>query len=318
MNDYLKIILCLLLSFFICFIFCKFHLNKLSSTPKNQVEVTQLKPNHKFKSCGGVDFIISTLIVFIIFNLKNFNNKTVFILIFTSLYYAFIGFIDDLIKIKAKDNKGLSSFLRIVFEIIGVLLLVNLFSIHLIEFVKLGNIYIYIGGFALLYASLCVIGCCNAINLTDGLDGLVCITYILTIAPFVYISIIQGNYVVTTFIVSLIGSLLAYLCFNFNPSKLIMGDVGSLSLGAILAIIAILLNNELLLLISGGLYVIEALSVIIQVGYFKITKGKRIFKMAPIHYHFIKSGMKESNVVLLFTVLSVILSIIATIIGVII
>ena len=144
------------------------------------------------------------------------------------------------------------------------------------------------------------------------------ITYILAIIPFAYIAIIQGNYIITTFIISLIGSLLAYLVFNFNPSKLIMGDVGSLSLGATLAIIAILLNSEILLLISGGLYIVEALSVILQVSFFKLSKGKRIFKMAPLHYHFIKCGMKDSNVVLLFTICAVILSIIATIIGVII
>lgn len=318
MNDYVKLILCLLLSFVLCFIFCKIHLLKFSSTPKDQIEVEQLKPKHKFKSCGGIDFLISTIITFILFNFNNFSNKTVFILIFTAFYYGLIGFIDDLIKIKAKDNKGLSGFTRIVFEIIGVILLINIFSIHLIEFIKIKNFYIYIGSFAILYAIICVLGCCNAINLTDGLDGLVSITYILAIIPFVYIAIIQGNYIITTFIISLIGSLLAYLVFNFNPSKLIMGDVGSLSLGATLAIIAILLNSEILLLISGGLYIVEALSVILQVSFFKLSKGKRIFKMAPLHYHFIKCGMKDSNVVLLFTVFAVILSIIATIIGVII
>ena len=140
---------------------------------------------------------------------------------------------------------------------------------------------------------------------------------VFSITPFLYISLIQHNLTISTFLICLIGSLLAYLCFNFNPSKLIMGDVGSIPLGAIIACISILLNSEILILISGLIYIIEAISVILQVGYFKISKGKRIFKMAPIHYHFVKCGMKESNVVLLFTVFGIILSILATIIGVI-
>ena len=318
MNDYFKLILCLIISFLICFIFCSIHIKKFNLQPKNIVEVTNIKPNHKFKSLGGIDFIVSTLIVFILFNLNNIN-KSFFVLIFISLYYSLIGLIDDLIKILGKDSKGLSGYLRIIFEIFGVIILCNSVSFNLIEFIHFGsNKYLYIGGFAFLYAIICVLGCCNGVNLTDGLDGLVTITYILAITPFLYISLLQHNFIISSFLMCLIGSLLAYLCFNFNPSKLIMGDVGSIPLGALIACISIMLNSEILILVSGFIYIVEALSVILQVGYFKLTKGKRIFKMAPIHYHFIKCGMKESNVVLLFTVFGIILSILATIIGVII
>lgn len=317
MNDYLKLILCLISSFILSFIFCKLHLKFIYSTPKDQSEVYELKPNHEFKSCGGLDFILATLISFLLFNLNNFHNKSFYTLIFTAIYFAIIGLIDDLIKIKLKDNKGLSAVLRIILEVIGVIVICNFTSIKLLEFIKIKNTHIYIGSFALFYVVLCVVGSCNAINLTDGLDGLVTITYILAVSPFVYISIVQGNFIVCSFLIALIGSLLAYLCFNFNPSKLIMGDVGSLSLGALLAVSAILINSELLLLISGGIFIVEALSVILQVSFFKITGGKRIFKMAPLHYHFIKKGMKDVNVVLLFSVFGIILSIIATIIGVI-
>lgn len=316
MNDYIRLLLCLFISFLFCFVLSNIHLRKFNTVPKNIDEVKDLKPKHKFKSMGGIDFILSTLIVFIIFNIDNIN-KTFFLIIFVLVYYSLIGLIDDLIKIIDKDSKGLSGFLRIIFEILGVLILCNSVSINLIEFIHIGNRHLYIGGFALLYVIICVLGCCNGVNLTDGLDGLVTITYILAITPFLYISLIQHNLTISTFLICLIGSLLAYLCFNFNPSKLIMGDVGSIPLGAIIACISILLNFELLILISGLIYIIEAISVILQVGYFKISKGKRIFKMAPIHYHFVKCGMKESNVVLLFTVFGIILSILATIIGVI-
>ena len=187
----------------------------------------------------------------------------------------------------------------------------------LLIFISINNSYLYIGGFAFIYVVLLVLGCINSVNITDGLDGLVTITYILAICPFLYISLIQHSFVIGSFIICILGSLLAYLCFNFNPSKLIMGDVGSISLGAVLAVISILLNKEILLLISGLIYIVEVLSVIIQVSYFKLTKGKRIFKMAPLHYHFIKKGMNSSNVVLIFTILGIILSILATVIGVI-
>ena len=317
MNDYVKLLLCLICGFIFCFLLCKIHLKYLKSTPKDQEEVETLHPHHKFKSCGGLDFLIATLLSFIIFNLNNFNNKTFIILIFTSLYFALIGFIDDLIKILLKDNKGLSPLFRIILEIIGVIIICNLTSINLLEFIKIKNNYIYIGSLALIYAILCVVGSCNAINLTDGLDGLATITYLLAVAPFIYLAILQSNFIISSFLICLVGALLAYLCFNFNPSKLIMGDIGSLMLGAVLATSAILLNAEILLLIAGGVYIIEALSVILQVSYFKITKGKRIFKMSPLHYHFIKKGYKDSNVVLLFTIFSIIFSIFATIIGVI-
>ncbi len=318
MNDFVKIIFCLLVSFLLSFLFCKIHLKFFKSTPKDQEEVQALHPHHRFKSCGGIDFLLATFITFTLFNLYNIQHRSYFIFFFTTFYFAIIGLIDDLIKIKVKDNKGLSALIRIILEIIGAIVIVQIASIELLEFIRVKDFYIYIGSFALIYAVFCILGTCNAINLTDGLDGLVTITYILAITPFVYISIRQGNFIVCSFLVSLIGSLLAYLCFNFNPSKLIMGDVGSLSLGAILAVSAILLNSEILLLISGGIYIVEALSVILQVSYFKLTKGKRIFKMTPLHYHFIKKGMKDTNVVLLFTVFGIILSIIATIIGVII
>ena len=317
MNDYIKLILIITLSFLLCFIFCKIHLCLFKIKPKDSLEVIEVKGKTNFISCGGIDFILASNIVFTIFNLSSLNSKQFFLLIFVSFYYAIIGLIDDLIKAIAKDNKGISGYIRVLFEIIGSLIVLKILSINFIEFVRLSNTYLYIGSFAIIYIILCFVGCCNAINLTDGLDGLVSITYILAITPFLYISLRNNNYIITTFLVALLGSLLAYLCFNFNPSKIIMGDVGSISLGAILAIIAISLNSELLILIAGLIYIVEAISVILQVSYFKLTKGKRIFKMTPLHYHFIKKGMKESNLVLIFTIFGIILSIIASIIGVI-
>ena len=215
-----------------------------------------------------------------------------------------------------KNEKGLTLVSLIIYVGVMVIVIIVMFSIHLVEFVKIKNINLYLGSFSVVYALILILGCCNGLNLTDGLDGLATITYILSICPFVYIAIKQQNDIIVYFLISLIGSLLAFLIFNFNPSKLIMGDVGSLSLGAILAIVGLSLNAEYMIFISGFIYVIEVVSVILQVFYFKVTNGKRLFKMAPIHYHFIKKGMKESNVVLLFTIIGICLSIVSTIIGV--
>ena len=317
MNDYIKLIICLLSSFIFCFILCKLHLKHFNLVPKDQQEIVDINPTHEFKSCGGINFIISTLVIYFIININHLNNKSFFIMLFTMLYYGLIGLIDDLIKIFCKDHKGLSGYFRLLLEIVGVIVILNTTSIRLVEFVKFNNSYIYLGGFAFIYVVFLVLGTINSVNITDGLDGLVTITYLLAITPFLYISIIQNSFVIASFIVCLLGSLLAYLCFNFNPSKLIMGDVGSISLGAVLAVVSILLNKEILLLISGLIYIVEILSVVIQVSYFKLTKCKRIFKMAPLHYHFIKKGVSSNNVVLLFTIFGIILSILATIIGVI-
>lgn len=316
MNDYLKLLICLISSFLLCFIFCKIQIKYFNLVPKDQIEVVNINPKHKFKSCGGINFVLSTLISFILININHLNNKNIYILIFSFIYFALIGLADDLIKIIYKDNKGISGYIRLLFEIIGVIILINFTSLKYVSFINLNNSFLYIGGFSLIYIIFIVLGCINAVNITDGLDGLVSITYILAITPFLYISLNQHNFIIASFIISLIGSLLAYLIFNFNPSKLIMGDVGSISLGAILAIISILLNKELLLIFSCFIYIVEILSVIIQVSYFKLSKGKRIFLMAPLHYHLIKKGMKESNVVLLFTLISIIFSIISVIIGV--
>ena len=219
MNDYIKLLLMLIISFLLCFIFCKIHLLKFNSQPKDQIEVKQLNPLHKFKSCGGVDFILSTLITFILFNLNNIN-KTFYILVFTSIYFSLIGFMDDFIKIKYKDNKGLSPLTRIILEIIGVIVIIMMFSIHLVEFVKIKNINLYLGSFSVVYALILILGCCNGLNLTDGLDGLATITYILSICPFVYIAIKQQNDIIVYFLISLIGSLLAFLIFNFNHFRI--------------------------------------------------------------------------------------------------
>lgn len=313
MNDFFKLLLILGSSFLLCFFFCRFHLRHFELHPQDRKEVSALQKTHQFKSCGGICFILATLIVFVLFNKNHLMNRTAVSLIFTLLYFGLIGFLDDLIKIVFKNSDGLSGYLRLFLEMIGVLILiyVNKYTRFLFINVHLFHLSIYIGGFCILYVLLCVLGTTNAVNFSDGLDCLSSGLIILALTPYLFLAIRQQNEIIASFIMALIGSLMAYLVFNFHPSKLIMGDVGSLSVGSIIAVIGLLMEYEWLILISGFVFILEILSVVLQVGYFKMTGGKRIFKMTPLHYHFLKSGMSESNVVILFYLVGLIFSIIA-------
>ena len=161
-----------------------------------------------------------------------------------------------------------------------------------------------------------IIGSANAINLSDGLDGLASGLAMIALTPFILISLINGNYELTLFLVTVVGALLGFLIFNFHPARIFIGDCGSLSLGALLGISSIVLDSEIILVIAGILFVMEAFSVILQVAYYKITH-KRIFLMAPLHHHFEKKGWQEWKVVMMFYLIGCFASLMAIIIEVI-
>lgn len=155
----------------------------------------------------------------------------------------------------------------------------------------------------------------NAVNLTDGLDGLCAGTVSIALVPFIAFAITDNEIELAMLLIAVLGSLLGYLRFNVHPAKIFMGDTGSLALGGLLAAVALVLKKEILLVIIGGLFLIETLSVMIQVISFK-TRGKRVFKMAPIHHHFEMSGMKETKVVIMFYIIGILLAILGYVIGV--
>ena len=155
----------------------------------------------------------------------------------------------------------------------------------------------------------------NAVNLTDGLDGLSSGCVLIALAPFILFSILQGEYGLGVFLMAVFGSLLAYLKNNFFPAKIFMGDTGSLALGGLLAAVAMVLKQEILLVVIGGIFVLEVLSVIIQVTSFKLT-GKRVFRMAPLHHHFELGGMNEKQVVLMFWCVEAVFAIVGYLMGV--
>mgnify|MGYP004677942779 FL=1 len=215
--------------------------------------------------------------------------------------FGLIGFFDDYLKVIKKNNLGLRAYqkfgLQTILSVILAVYLANYTEGSTSVYIPFADIYVNFGIWYIPFVVFVVLAMTNAVNLTDGLDGLASgvtafISLFFAVAGFTY-GIVTGAY----FCSAMCGACLGFLVFNRNPAKVFMGDTGSLALGGGLAAAAILMKLELLLPIVGLLYVIEALSVVLQVGYFKISGGKRIFKMAPIHHHFEKCGFSEVQVV---------------------
>ena len=278
---------------------------------------------------GGVIIIIGIISGTLLW--ADLKNIYVWVLIFVSLSLGGLGLADDILKIKYKNSRGLKSSLKFLGQlIIGVITLTLLikFSNHqylynlYIPFFK--NLIWQMGLFFIPFGLFVIIGASNAVNLTDGLDGLATVPVMLVALSFTLISYVVGNTIfseylkiqyipdvgeLSIFCGSVVGACLGFLWYNAPPAKIFMGDTGSLSLGGSLAAIAIIVKHEIVLAIIGGLFVLETVSVIIQVLSFKLT-GKRIFKMAPIHHHFEKKGWAESTIVIRFWIIAIILALI--------
>ena len=224
--------------------------------------------------------------------------------------FGLIGFFDDYLKVIKKNNLGLRAYqkfgLQTILSVILAVYLANYTEGSTSVYIPFADIYVNFGIWYIPFVVFVVLAMTNAVNLTDGLDGLASgvtafISLFFAVAGFTY-GIVTGAY----FCSAMCGACLGFLVFNRNPAKVFMGDTGSLALGGGLAAAAILMKLELLLPIVGLLYVIEALSVVLQVGYFKLTKGKRLFRMAPIHHHFEKCGFREVQVVTAFWIFTAI------------
>ena len=276
---------------------------------------TEGPKSHQKKSgtptMGGLIFFISVATTILIMGHKLMDKEM--IILYSFLAFGFIGFLDDLLKIIHKDNLGLKSAQKMI--------LLILFSL---AFAWYG--YKYIGtdilipfvsnGFRLdlgiLYIPFIVIfytAVTNAVNLTDGIDGLATSVTVIVLTFFAIVGFRTKNYEVAIFAIALTGSLLGFLKFNAFPAKIFMGDTGSLALGGVIGTLALMLKMELFVIIVGGIYLIETLSVIIQVTSFKLT-GKRVFKMSPIHHHFEQVGWSEVKIVTVFSTITAILCII--------
>ena len=225
--------------------------------------------------------------------------------------HAIIGFIDDYIKVVMKRNLGLTAKQKFLLQFILAGAYVYFAETHLQDtslWLPLLNITVDFGWAYYALAFILLVGTTNAVNLTDGLDGLVSFVSIPVTLAFAFIAYMQGMLDVSGFALGLTGACIGFLLFNRHPAQVFMGDTGSLALGGGVAALALLTHTELLLVIIGGIYVAEATSVIIQVGYFRMTGGKRFFRMAPLHHHFELGGWNEVKVVQVFTLVSVLLA----------
>lgn len=256
---------------------------------------------------GGLAIVVSIIITFLLmamFNKEVVLNVEFWLLTLVLIGFGLLGFLDDFIKIGFKRNLGLTSKQKMLGQII-----ISIIFYFVVKQYNLGtdigipgtDISLELGWFYAVLVVIMLVGASNAVNLTDGLDGLLAGTASIAFGAFAFIiaSTQVESTVLVTFSLAVVGALMGFLIFNAHPAKIFMGDTGSLALGAAIAAIAILANLEIILVVVGGVFVIETLSVILQVASFKLT-GKRIFKMSPIHHHFELIGWSEWRVVISF------------------
>jgi phospho-N-acetylmuramoyl-pentapeptide-transferase len=259
------------------------------------------------------------------------SNKYVWISLFVTVGFGGVGFIDDYLKVTRRSSKGIAGKMKLVLQfgiaaaaaiLISVLSTPNLANELAVPFAK--RILVDLGWAFIPFAMLVMVGASNAVNLTDGLDGLATMPVIIASATFALLAYLVGyvtfadylqvHYVpgaseLAVFLAALIGACLGFLWFNAPPAMVFMGDTGSLALGGALGVVAVIIKHELVLVIVGGLFVLETVSVIVQVISFKTT-GKRVFRMAPLHHHYEQKGWAESTIVVRFWIISLVLALI--------
>ena len=266
---------------------------------------------------GGLMFVLG-LIVALLVNIPGMEDYTVFYVLGLALCYGSIGFLDDFFKLKFKRNLGLTSFQKAALQAaVSALFLYLLMRQEIIACdhlyipflnINIENIHpiVYI-----FFAMFVMVGCVNAVNLTDGLDGLCASVTLPVMVFFAAYAICKERLDLALLPAALVGGLIAYLFYNWHPAKVFMGDTGSLFLGGVVCALAFALDMPLILLLVGFVYIVETMSVILQVGYFKLTHGKRLFKMSPIHHHYEMSGWKEEKIVFVFAGITVLMCILA-------
>lgn len=278
---------------------------------------------------GGALIIVSIVVSILLWS--DLTNFYVWITLFVVVGYGLVGFIDDYLMQVKKQSKGLSVRTKLVWQ--AIIALIAGFLVYIspdfstqitIPFFK--NVSPDFGWGYIIFAAFVIVGASNAVNLTDGLDGLAigpviiaATTYMIfayvaghvKIANYLQINYVSGSGELAIFCGAIVGSGMGFLWFNTYPAQIFMGDVGSLSLGAFLGTVAVITKQEILLVLVGGLFVIEALSVILQVSFFKMTSGKRIFRMAPLHHHFELKGWPEPKVIVRFWIIAIALAMLA-------
>ena len=264
---------------------------------------------------GGLMFIFASILCLLL-NLTAMTDYSVFFVLALGLCHGFIGFLDDFAKIRHHRNLGLTSLQKAMLQMaVSALFLYAMYKAGAMDthlYIPFWNrsfelhpiLYIF-------FAMFVMVGCVNSVNLTDGVDGLSSSVTLPVMVFFTAASVALGEYDLALLPASLIGGLIAYLTYNWHPAKVFMGDTGSLFLGGVVCAMAFALEMPLILILVGFVYICETMSDILQISYFKLTHGKRLFKMAPIHHHFEMCGWKEERIVLSFAGVSAIMCILA-------
>ncbi len=277
---------------------------------------------------GGLLILFALLVPTLLW--ADLANTYVWVAVAVTLTYGLIGFLDDFLKIRRRHNRGLSARSKLGLQVAaGAVTGLVLYGLpdfnNTLAFPFLKHLVLSLGALYVPFAVLVLVGTSNAVNLTDGLDGLAIGATVVAAATYAVFTYLAGNVVlggylqvelipgvgeVTVFCAALVGASLGFLWFNAHPAEVFMGDVGSLSLGAAIGVVALLAKQEILLVLVGGLFVLEAVSVILQVASFKLT-GKRVFRMAPLHHHFELAGWAESKVIVRFWILAVLFALVS-------
>ena len=324
----------LLTSLIICFFFGPRLIRWLRRKQGEGQPIREDGPETHFKkrgtpTMGGLMILVSVICSTLLW--VDLENTYTWIVLFVTAGFGFVGFADDYQKLTKRNVRGVSGKIRLTVQVV-IALIASAAIINVaggdhatsiaIPFFK--DLWIPMGGFFIAFAAFVMVGASNAVNLTDGLDGLATVPVLIVALCFGMISYLVGNFVfanylqiihvpgageLSVFCGALVGACLGFLWFNTPPAQVFMGDTGSLALGSSIGTIAIIIKHELVLAIIGGLFVMETVSVIIQVASFKLT-GKRVFKMAPIHHHFEKLGWSEPTVVIRFWIIACILALI--------
>lgn len=289
-----------------------------------QIEREEGLESHKAKggtpTMGGIVFILCAVLVVYILNFSFFQNPYINLLTFAFVGYGLIGFLDDYLIVVRKTNEGLKPIYKYALQSVMAIAFYMLAKYFIPDFdtsisIPLLHMNVDLGWFYPVLVYIMFTAESNAVNLTDGLDGLATGLSMIATSVFVIFAIMNKNYEIAIYAMIIVGALLGFMYFNYHPARIFMGDTGSLALGGMLAALAVLTNQELLLILIGGVFLMETLSVVIQVVSFK-TRGKRVFKMAPIHHHFETLGWTEQQVVISFWFLGFICGIIGIVLGV--
>lgn len=273
--------------------FIRFYHKAHISGQQMHEDVKQHQAKAGTPTMGGTVFLLaSVLSSFVTALISKELSSAALMVLFILVLYGIVGFLDDFLKVFRKINEGLNPKQKLALQIIGGIVFYFFFDTHGGgDLLNVFDFPLHLGYLYIAFTLFWLVGFSNAVNLTDGIDGLASISVTISLVAYAVIATVQHRLDILIVILSMIGGLLAFFIFNHKPAKIFMGDVGSLALGGMLAAISIALHQEWTLLIIGIVYVFETTSVMMQVSYFKLTGGKRIFRMTPVHHHFELGGL---------------------------